>query len=144
HNEGKVSQVLLHGAHVALQLDQTLKVLFQFLRGGIHDEDNAVSTVEDSDACALIEHLTWDRIEVEANIEAMDRAQVKREEVEEQRTLALGGDGEQITVRLLWGMIVYVLQVGGLAAVPGAIIDNLAVNLTTGNVNKGHSALILG
>src|SRR5262249_23971017 len=46
-------------------------------------------------------------------------------------------------MRLLWGMVVDVLEVGGLPAVPSAIIDDLAVDLTTGDVDEGHGALIL-
>src|SRR5260370_41521104 len=73
----------------------------------------------------------------------MDGAEVQWEKVEKQRALALGGDGEQLAACVLRRLSVDVLKIGGLAAVPCAPVDNLAVNLTAGYIDERHLPSIL-
>ena len=62
--------------------------------GDTTDEDDAIDALEDELAAGVVEDLTGNGVEVEASLEAAHRAQVEGQEVEEQRPVGLGGEGE--------------------------------------------------
>ncbi len=69
----------------------------------------------------------------------MHLAQIERQEIEEERALTLGGDGEQITTRGPWRMAVDVLQVGRFSTVARAIVHDFALYLAFGDVDERHA-----
>src|SRR5207245_9900934 len=75
------------------------------------------------------ENLAGDGLEVETGPEPAHRSQIERQEVEEQRSLCLGGERDHLALLLFRGFLVDVLQIRGLAAQPGAVIHDLAVDL---------------
>src|SRR6185437_5089345 len=102
------------------------------------DVDDAIGAVQHGDTRPLVEHLARHGIEVEAHSKAMHVAQVERQKVEKKRALIFGGYREQIAPGRLGSARKDILQIGRLAAVACAIVDNLALNLAAGNVNEGH------
>src|SRR5471030_2660361 len=82
---------------------------------------------------------------MEAGAEAAHGAQVKRQEVKEERAVRFGGQGDHLAFLLVDRSIVNMLQVRGFAAQTGAVIHDLAVNLASGKVYKAQdSPSILG
>jgi hypothetical protein len=75
---------------------------------------------------------------VEARLEAADLTERERQEVEEQRALGLGGERDHLPLQIGVGLVVDPLQVGRLATQPGAVVDDLAVDLARRVVDEGH------
>src|SRR5579872_1003348 len=59
-----------------------------------------------------------------------------RQEVEEQRTFGLGGQRDHLALLLVRSFLVDHLQIRGLAAESGAIVDDLAVDLAGCEVDE--------
>src|SRR5207302_5562186 len=77
-------------------------------------------------------------VEVEAGLEAADLAEAEREEVEEERSLGLGGERDHLALRLLVRIRVDELQIRRLPAQAGAVVDDLAVDLARAVVDEAH------
>ena len=75
---------------------------------------------------------------MEARLEAADFAQRQRQEVEEERALGLRGQRDHLALRLGTGARVDELQIRGLPAEPGAVVDQLAVDFAGGVVDETH------
>src|SRR5262245_11730665 len=84
-NEWEVAKVFPHFSHVPLEREQALEVLVELLGRGVGDEDDAIHPLQHGDARALIEHLAGDGIELEADVETMNQAELDGEEIEGQR-----------------------------------------------------------
>src|SRR5574341_1303503 len=104
----------------------------------VRDEDDPVHALQDQLPARVVEHLAGDRVEVEARLEAADLAEREREEVEEERALRLGREGDHLALRVRVRLRVDVLQVGRLPAEAGAVIDDLAVDLARAVVDEAH------
>ena len=66
---------------------------------GVGDEDDAVDALEDELPGRVVEDLSRNRVELEAGLEAADDADVEREEVEEERPVGLGLEGDHLAPR---------------------------------------------
>src|SRR5262249_42655354 len=82
HDEGEVAGVLAHAAELFVQLMEALQIFLEFACLSVRHKDDAVSAFKHRDASLLVEHLARDGIELKADLEAMDAAQVKRKQVE--------------------------------------------------------------
>ena len=123
---------------VGLEVADRLDVGLHTLGLAVGDEDHAVDPLEDQLAAGVVEDLARHGVEVEAGGEAADRAEVEREEVEEQGAVGLGGQRDHLALRVGRGLVVDVLQVRRLAAQAGPVIDDLAVDLLAGVVDERH------
>src|SRR5690606_2619979 len=82
------------------------------------------------------------RVQVEPRLEAVHLAQVEGEEVEEQRALVLGGEGDHLALRLGRHLLVDLLEVRRLAGQTRPVVDDLEVDLADGEVDRAHRSLV--
>jgi hypothetical protein len=125
---------------VLLEVPDRFDVGFHPLVLAVGHEHDAVHALQDQLPAGVVEHLARHGVEVEAGGEAADGAQVEGQEVEEQRAVRLGREGDHLALRLRRGLVVDVLQVGRLAPEAGAVVDDLAVDLFAGVVDERHVA----
>src|SRR4051794_3857219 len=134
----QVEPVLLQ---VLFQVADRLDVRLHPLLLAVGHEDHAVDPLEDQLAAGVVEHLAGDGVEVEAGGEAADAPEVERQEVEEERAVGFGRQGDHLALRLGGGLVVDVLQIGRLPAQAGPVVDDLAVDLFAGVIDKSHRRL---
>jgi hypothetical protein len=115
-----------------------------FLRVG--DEDDAVDAAQNEFAAGIVEDLSGDGVEVDAGLEAAHRAEIEREEIEEQGTLGFRGQRDHLALLLVRGFLVDDLQVRGFAAKSGAVVHDFAVDLAGCEVDEtqGLSSKVQG
>src|SRR5260370_41000497 len=102
---------------------------------GISHKNYAVSAFEDRDTCLLVQYLTWSRVGLEANLEAVNLAEFKRKQIEIKSSLGLSINRDHVSYVLWVDCLVYIMQVGGFTAQPNAIIDNLTVDFSSGHID---------
>src|SRR5208337_2745023 len=76
------------------------------------------------------------RVQVNARLEAPQRAQVQRQEIEEQGSIGLGRERDHLTLLLFGCFLEDELQIRRLTAQPGAVVDDLAVDLACCEVDE--------
>ncbi len=129
---------------VVLEVADRLDVGLHPFGLAVGDEDHAVDALEDELAAGVVEDLPGDGVEVEAGREAADRTEIERQEVEEERAVGFGGERDHLALRLGRSLAVDELQVGRLSTQPGAVVDDLAVDLAAGVVDERHGVSRLG
>src|SRR5437870_2173292 len=135
-NLSEVVAVLLEVRHEIFErLDIGVHALL--LRVGY--ENDAIHPAQNQLAASIVEYLAWNRIEVNASLEAADRAEIQRKEVEEQSTLSLGGQRDHLAFLLLGRFLIDVLQICRLAAQSGAVVDDFAIDLSGSKVDKAQN-----
>src|SRR5205823_194068 len=122
---------------------QRLDVRLHALHLAVGDEDDAIHALEDELAGGVVEHLAGHGVEMEAGLESPDLSQRQGKEVEEEGAVRLGGEADELALRLRIGLVVDVLEIGGLPAKTRAVIDDLAVDLSGRVVDEGHGFLKL-
>src|SRR5690606_19389076 len=110
--------------------------------GRVGHEDHAVHATQDELARGVVEDLPGHSVEVEARLEAVHLAEVEGQEVEEQRALVLGSEGDHLTLRLGRHLLVDLLQVRRLARQAGPVVDDLEVDLPDREVDRAHRSLV--
>ena len=60
---------------------------------------DAVHALQDQLAAGVVEDLAGHGVEVEAGLEAAHRAELEGQEVEEERAVGLGGEGDELALR---------------------------------------------
>ncbi len=133
HLEAVLRQVFPHVAHA-------LGVGPEAVGGRVGHKDDAVHTPQDQLAAGVVKDLAGDGVEVEAGLEALHLPQVQRQEVKEEGALVLGGQGDHLSLAPLRDPAVNPLEVGGLPRKPGAIVDDLEVDLAIGEVDGAHAS----
>src|SRR5512146_833650 len=88
-DEGELGQVVPVLAHIVVQVLHRLDVRLHALDLAVGDEHDAVHALQDQLAAGVVVHLPGHGVEMEARLEAADRPQVHREEIEEQGALGL-------------------------------------------------------
>jgi hypothetical protein len=73
---------------------------------------------------------------VEAGAEAPDCAKIEGKKVKKERAVRFRGQGDHLALLFVDRLIENVLQVRGLTAQAGAVIHDLAVNFSSGKVDK--------
>jgi hypothetical protein len=139
---------LQHVRHLG-QLDPvTLQVLLEvlerfdvrtehlFLRVG--DEHDAIDALQHELAGLVVEDLARHGVELHAGLHPADLAQIHRQEVEEQRAVGLGGQGEHLALDALAQVLVDELEVRRLAAQAGTVVDDLGRQLLGRVVEQYH------
>src|SRR5581483_1244001 len=122
--------------------------IIQRLGVGVHafllrigDKHDSVHSPQDQFAAGIVKDLAGDGVEMDARLEAAHRTEVQRQKVEEQGALGFGGQRDHFALLLLGGLLVDVLQVGGLPAEARAIVDDLAVDLAGCEVDEAQDFL---
>src|ERR1051326_5869061 len=139
-DERDLRQVVAVLGHVVVQVLHRLDVGLHTLDLAVRDEHDPVHPFEDELPAGVVVHLPRHRVEVEPRLEAADGAQVHREEVEKQGALRLGGEGDHLAARVGRDFAIDVLEIRGLAAQPGAVVHELAVDLAGRVVDHRHGA----
>src|SRR5690348_3701128 len=96
---------------VILQVVEGLDVGVHTLGLRVGNEDHSIHTAENQFAAGIIEDLPWNCVEMEAGLKAANGAQVERQEVEEERSIGLGGQRDHLSLLLLVGFVKNVLQI---------------------------------
>jgi hypothetical protein len=71
-------------------------------------------------------------------VKSPDLSQTQRQEIEEERAIALGINRYHLAFDVLDSLAVDILQVCGLSAKSCPIIDNLALDFIFAKINKRH------
>ncbi len=82
--------------------------------------------------------LTWHGVELQGHVHASDPADFEREKVEKDRTITLRGQGDHLAFLAPFEMIVDPLQVGGFAAEPRTVVNDLGIELTKCVIKENH------
>ena len=125
--------------HVLVQVLHRLDVRVHPLDLAVGHEHHAVHALEDQLARGVVVDLARHGVEVELDLEAADGAEIDGQEVEEERALGLGGQGDHLPPRAGRHLVVDELEIGGLAAEPGPVVHQLAVDLARGVVDHRHA-----
>src|SRR5262245_43866391 len=123
---------------VLVQVVHALDVGVEALRQRIDDEDDPVHPAQDELAAGVVVHLAGHRVQVEADAEPLDAAEIEWQEVEEERPVHVGGERDQPALRLRAQAVVDVADVGRLPPQPGAVVDDVAAELVGGVVDQRH------
>src|SRR5205814_10264679 len=102
-----------------------LEVVLELLGLAVGDEDDPVRVLEHRAAGLVVEDLPGNGEELEAGVEAGDRAELDRNEVEEQRAVRLGRETGELADVGRVHRLVDALEIGGLAGQSGAVEDDL-------------------
>jgi hypothetical protein len=78
---------------------------------------------------------------MEARAESPHGAEIKRQKIEKQGAVCFGCERYHFSFLIVAGMVVNPLKVGGFATKARAIVDKLAVNLSSGKVYERHKPL---
>src|SRR4051812_40508004 len=81
---------------------------------------------------------------MEAGFEAANGPEIEWKEIEEEGTVSFGGKRDHLALLLLVGLIEDILQIGRLAAETGAIVDDLAIDLASREVDETQTFASLG
>ncbi len=103
---------------------------------GVCDEDDAVDAAQDEFTASVVKHLAGNGIEVEPGFEAADRAEIEGQEVEEEGSIGLGRQRDHLAFLFFRGFVINALQVRRFTAQTRAVIDDFAVNLAGGEIDK--------
>src|SRR6185369_2954403 len=100
----------------------------------------AIHAAQDQFSAGIVKNLAGNGIEVESRPEAADSPQVEGQEVKEQGSVRFRGQGDHLALLFIDRLIENMLQVRGLNAQTGAVINDLAVNFPCGKVNKAQDS----
>ncbi len=109
-------------------------------RVAVGDEDEAIGTAEDDLAGGVVVGLTGDGVELEAGAVAVDEDAFDGEEVEEERAVAHGGEGDEVAAGGVIEPLVDPGEVGGFSGHGGAGVDEFEGDLAGFVVEDGHGA----
>jgi hypothetical protein len=128
---------------VLLQVVERLVVGVHALLLRIGHEYHAVNAAQYELAAGVIEDLSGNGVEMEPRAEAANAAQIQWQEIEEQGAFGFRGQRDHLALLPLAGTLVDKLQIRGFAAQTGAVVDDLAIDLASGEVDKTQVCLEL-
>ena len=131
-------QIITVLPQIGFQIEQRLDVRVHALSLRVRDEDHPVDALQDKLAACVVKDLTGHRVQVKPRLESANRAQVQRQKVEEQRSVGFSCQTNKLALGLRGGRVVNVLEIGGLAAQSGTIVNNLAIDLARCVVDKSQ------
>jgi hypothetical protein len=135
---------------VAVLLEVVMKVLKGF-DVGVHTlflrvgyEHHSIHAAENQLAAGVVKHLSRDGIEVKPGLESANCSEIERKEVEKEGTVGFRGQRDHFALLLLAGFVVNHLQISGLAAEARAVIHDLAIDFSGGEIDKTQAQPLLG
>jgi hypothetical protein len=131
-------------AQILLEVLPALLARIQHGRLAVHHEDNAVHALQHQLPGAVVEDLARHGVELELGLETAHHAYVHGQQIEEQGAVRLGVQAHHFTAGLLAGLGVDGVEVGGLSAQTGPVVDDFRRHLPGGVVEKHHSLTSCG
>src|SRR5690606_25740528 len=122
------------------QVAQALHVLLELLTLRVRHEHDAVRTTQHELARRVVIHLARHGVQLHPRAEAGDRAQVEREEIEEQRAVCLRSKRDHRPLPRCGYECMHVLQVARLTRTYGAVVDDLAGDFLRRVIDQRHRA----
>ena len=104
----------------------------------VRDEDDAVGATQHELAGGVVEDLSGYGVELDPHLLSADGAELHRHEVEEQRPVRLGRHRDHLALVPDLRVGIDVLEVRGLAAQPGTVVDELRGDLVRRLVDQYH------
>src|SRR5262249_11184448 len=86
----------------------------------------------------VILDLPGNRIQRKLDLPSLNLAKVQWHEIEEQRSISLRRHADQLTANRRCELAMDILQIGGLATISSAVIDNLAIDLALELIQYWH------
>ena len=123
---------------IGAQVGETLLVLLHLADLAVRHEDDGVGALQHQLARGVVEHLPGHGVEQEAGLESHDLAQVERQQIEEQRAIRLRLHADHLAATGLGNRLVDRFEIRGLAAQPGAVIDQLGVDFLARIADDDH------
>ena len=105
---------------------------------GVGDEDHAIRPTKDQLASGVVVNLTRDGVELQGYLHAANRADFERQEIEEDGSITLRGEGDHLAALTTLEVVVDPLQIGGLATQSGTVVDDLRVELAQRVIEENH------
>jgi len=124
--------------HILIQVMHRLNIRFQTRPLGIGHEDQPVYPFQDEATASVVVGLARDGIKVETSLKPSDLAKIDGEEVEEERPIRLGCQGDHLALGVWVHSGIDIFQVRGLSTQTRPVIDHLAVDLPASVVDHGH------
>ena len=94
---------------------------------GVRDEHHPVGAGEDLPAGRVVLDLAGHGVQLDAHVHAVETPEIERQQVEEQRAVLLGPQGDHLLAGLGVGDAMNRLEVGRLSGQTGAVVDELEV-----------------
>ena len=123
---------------VLAQVEKRLLVRFRGGHLAVGHEHDAVDALQHQPPRGVVEHLSRDRVELQAHLHPADDAHVEREQVEEQRAVGLRLEAHHLAARARGGLAVDAPEVRGLPAQTRAVVHDLGRHLHRGVVQEHH------
>ena len=138
-DHGNVRQVQAQGPEVLPQVQHALAARVQHGRLAVHHEDDAIHPLQHQLAGLVVEDLARHGVELQACAVAPHQARFQGQQVEEQGPVSLRVQAHHLAPALAAGLAVDGMEVGGLAAQAGAVVDDLHRHIPGGVIEKNHS-----
>ena len=90
----------------------------------------------------VVDDLARHGVELEFGDEAFDHHRVERQEIEEQRAVRRGSEGDEVSAILRINPLMDVSQVRRLPAKRGTVVDDFKLNLATRVIDDRHTNLL--
>ena len=104
----------------------------------VDHEHDPIDAAKDEAPRVVVGDLPRYRAEMQPDVVAPVRTEMHREQVEEQRALALGVERQQLAAQVRPAALVDVPKVRRLTAQAGAVVDDLEMDLASSVLNDGH------
>lgn len=125
-------------AEIGLKALEGLQIIPLAVHLGIRDEDDAIGLAQDELEGGVVGDLAGDGVEMEGGFVSRNGIGFDAEEVEEERAILCGGEGNEIAAATRIELGVDLLNVGGFTAQRGAAIHDLKTDGAFFVVDAGH------
>src|SRR4030095_14673958 len=112
-------------AKVLFEIGKRLEVLIPLPAAGGRHQDDAIRALEHELSRGVVIDLAGHGIDLELRGHARDGPEVEGQKIEEERAITFGRNGSQLAHVAPGSLAVYHLEVRGLAAQAGSVIDHL-------------------
>ncbi len=137
-NGGEIEIVI---AQMLAQIIERFEVRVQPLFLRIRDENYAVGTLQNQSPARFVENLAGNGVKMKARLESAHGAEIEGQKVEEKGAIRLRRQRNHLPFLIRSRVLVNPLQIGGLPAKAGAVINQLAVDFACRKIDKRHDFL---
>lgn len=138
HNQGNAKNALLIRLKIFMKLIERANVLLTLFFHGISDKYYAIDAAQHQLAGGIIFYLPRHRIELNLNVIPLDLSHIERQEIKEQRSVAMGFQTHHLRGNLFSVRSVDILKIGGLAAPPRTVINDLYLYYLVFQIDKAQ------
>src|SRR3984957_20392468 len=123
------------------QVVECFEVCVQPLLLRICHEHHSIRALQNQSPARLIEHLPRNGIQMKTSAKSAHGSQVERKKIEEKSAIRLSRQRHHLSLLIRSRVLIDPLEIRGLPAEAGTIVDKLAVNFARGKINKRHNFL---